>query len=67
MRSRTFLALVIAALLGPAGCRSSAPEKAKNAGRAGPPAVPVTVAPVTRRDVPIYLTGLGSLEAYNNV
>ena len=70
MRSRTFLALVIAALLGPAGCRSSAPEKAKNAGRGGagpPPAVPVAVATVTRQDVPIFLTGLGSVQAYNTV
>src|SRR6266480_6068590 len=69
MKSRTFLVLVIASLLGPAGCRSSAPEKAKNAGRggAGPPAVPVTVATVTRQDVPIFLTGLGSVQAYNTV
>ena len=69
MRSRTFLALMIAALLGPVGCRSSAPEKAKNAGRAGagPPPVPVMVATVTRQDVPIFLTGLGSVQAYNTV
>ena len=66
MRSRTFLALGMAALLGIAGCRSAAPEKAKNPGRT-PPAVPVTVATVTRRDVPIYLTGLGSVQAYNTV
>jgi membrane fusion protein, multidrug efflux system len=31
---------------------------------AGPPAVPVTVAPVTRSDVPIVLRGLGTVQAY---
>src|SRR6266540_2331578 len=69
MRSRTFLALMIASLLGPAGCRSSAPEKSNNAVRAWacPPPVPVTVATATRQDVPIFLTGLGSVQAYNTV
>src|SRR5215467_11021480 len=30
-------------------------------------AVPVSVAPVQRQDVPIYLTGLGTVQAYNSV
>src|SRR5260221_4666747 len=29
--------------------------------------VPVSAAPVQRRDVPIYLTGLGTVQAYNSV
>jgi len=32
-----------------------------------PPAVPVQIAPVARRDVPIYLQGLGTIQAYNTV
>ena len=31
------------------------------------PAIPVSVATVARRDVPIYLTGLGSVQAFNTV
>jgi multidrug efflux system membrane fusion protein len=30
---------------------------------AAPPAIPVTVAPATKRDLPIYLTGLGAVQA----
>jgi len=32
-----------------------------------PPPIPVEVAPVTRADVPIYLTGLGTVQAFNTV
>jgi membrane fusion protein, multidrug efflux system len=35
--------------------------------RQGTPPVPVSAAPVQRRDVPIYLTGLGTVQAYNSV
>jgi multidrug efflux system membrane fusion protein len=31
------------------------------------PAVPVSAAPAQRQDVPIYLTGLGTVQAYNSV
>jgi membrane fusion protein, multidrug efflux system len=31
------------------------------------PPVPVSAAPVQRQDVPIYLTGLGTVQAYNSV
>lgn len=34
---------------------------------AGGPVVPVTTAPVTRQDVPVILTGLGSVQAYETV
>ena len=33
----------------------------------GPQAVPVAVAKAERRDLPVYLTGLGSVEAFNTV
>jgi multidrug efflux system membrane fusion protein len=31
------------------------------------PAVPVSVAPASRADVPVFLTGLGAVQAYNSV
>src|SRR5712671_4697420 len=46
--------------LGPArGARDATP--------APPPAVPAQVATATRRDVPLYLTGLGTVQAFNTV
>ena len=33
----------------------------------GPPLVPVSIARATRQDVPIYLKGLGSIQAFNGV
>jgi multidrug efflux system membrane fusion protein len=38
-------------------------EPAKAARSSGPAPIPVTVAAVTKRDLPIYLTGLGSAQA----
>ena len=35
--------------------------------QSGPPLVPVSIARVTRQDVPIYLKGLGSVQAFNAV
>lgn len=34
---------------------------------AAPPAVPVTAAIATAKDMPVYVRGLGSVQAYNNV
>jgi membrane fusion protein, multidrug efflux system len=34
---------------------------------AAPPAVPVTAAPVNTQDVPVYLRGLGTVQAFNTV
>jgi len=46
--------------LGPArGARDATP--------APPPAVPAQVATATRRDLPLYLTGLGTVQAFNTV
>jgi membrane fusion protein, multidrug efflux system len=47
---------------------------ASNAQRSAPPqtdsmsqAVPATIAKATRRDVPVFLTGVGTVQAYNDV
>ena len=41
---------------GPSRARASAPQT-----------IPVTVAPVQKQDLPVYLSGLGSIEAYYTV
>src|SRR5271165_3218410 len=56
------IALLICGVL--AGC-SRADKNAKAGGP--PPAVPVGVATVQERDFPVYLTGLGSVLAFNTV
>ena len=56
------IALLVCAAL--AGCS----REQKNAKASGPPpAVPVGVATVQQRDFPVYLTGLGSVQAFNTV
>ncbi len=61
-----FVATVVAAALGAArqfgwySSQASAP-------RAAPPAVPVRAAAVKRQDVPIALSGLGTVQAFNSV
>ncbi len=48
--------------------RSSIPFQAQSgAPRPAAQPVPVSVAPAQRQDVPIYLTGLGTVQAYNSV
>ncbi len=65
------LALVLLALGVFFGVRSLRQKQAENtqAARAGSNdrAIPVGVAPVQRRDMPVYLTGLGSVQAFNTV
>ena len=39
----------------------------KSAARTGPPAVPVVAGRVVQKDVPIYLDGLGTVQAFNTV
>src|ERR1700704_5272274 len=60
--------LVAAGALGGVGAavwhRSSAPAPTQ---ASGPPPVPVVAAKVTGHDVPIYLRGVGTVIAYNNV
>lgn len=45
----------------------AAAEIAAAAASAPSPAIPVSVATAQRRDVPIYLTGLGTVQAFNTV
>jgi membrane fusion protein, multidrug efflux system len=58
------MALVLAALL--VACSGSAPGPSPARANASP-TLPVTVAPVLRQDLPIYLSGLGSVSAYYTV
>lgn len=58
--------LAICAVL--AGCSSSSSNQAKGAKAGGtPPAIPVGVATVKQGDFDVYLTGLGSVQAFNTV
>lgn len=50
---------------GEAGATAGAGGKGRRGGEDGP--VPVTTAPVARQDVPIYLDGLGTVQAFNTV
>jgi multidrug efflux system membrane fusion protein len=47
------------------GCSSSADSKQQKAQAAAPRVVSVAVAKVQQQDVPVYLTGLGSVTAFN--
>ena len=46
-------------------CTTSADSKQQRAQAAGPRAVSVATAPVQRQDVPVYLSGLGAVTAFN--
>ena len=62
------LAMVVAVSGGYLGWRYRAAPDAAAAPVAAPqPAIPVTIAAAERRDVPIYLTGLGTVQAFNTV
>ncbi|MGH9494693.1 MAG: MdtA/MuxA family multidrug efflux RND transporter periplasmic adaptor subunit [Candidatus Sulfotelmatobacter sp.] len=54
----------LAALASLVGCSSAASPK-QNAHAAAPRSVSVAVAPVQKQDVPVYLSGLGSVTAFN--
>jgi multidrug efflux system membrane fusion protein len=47
------------------GCSGAADSKLQKAQAAGSPVVSVAVAPVQKQDVPVYLTGLGAVTAFN--
>ena len=47
------------------GCSSSADSKQQKAQAAGPRSVSVATAPVLKQDVPVYLSGLGAVTAFN--
>src|SRR5579859_5788677 len=48
-------------------CNSADPSNSKQALAATTRAVPVAVASVVEQDMPVYLTGLGSVTAFNTV
>jgi multidrug efflux system membrane fusion protein len=50
----------------PGGAQAGQAKAQDKAGEQGPP-VPVTVVPVARQDVPVYLTALGTVQALNTV
>jgi membrane fusion protein, multidrug efflux system len=47
------------------GCTSNADSKQQKAQAAAPRAISVATAPVQRQDVPVYLSGLGAVTAFN--
>ena len=58
------LAILIAAWGGYVGWQHRATAKIAAAAASAPsPAIPVSIATAERRDVPIYLTGLGTVQA----
>ncbi|HEY2540602.1 MAG TPA: efflux RND transporter periplasmic adaptor subunit [Stellaceae bacterium] len=62
------LAILIAAWGGYVGWQHRATAKIAAAAASAPsPAIPVSIATAERRDVPIYLTGLGTVQAFNTV
>lgn len=62
------LALFLLICAGLVNCGKANPRaNASRRGFQGPQTVPVSVATVERRDLPVYLTGLGSVTAFNTV
>jgi membrane fusion protein, multidrug efflux system len=71
LKRRGIIALAIAVLICAALAACQKGNSASNArggrGAGGPQTVPVGVATVKERDFPVYLTGLGSVQAFNTV
>jgi len=64
--SRAAVCFVLAALCTFfSACTSGADSKQQKAQAAGPRPVSVAVAPVLKQDVPVYLSGLGAVTAFN--
>lgn len=65
----TFLCCILSALATVVciGCSSNSGSRPTSARAAGPQTIPVGVATTEKRDFPVYLTGLGSVTAYNTV
>src|SRR5262249_16319505 len=66
LNSCVFLCLTVIFLGSLWGCGSTRTRSAQ-AASAGPPAIPVTVAAAQKRDFPVYLSGLGNVQASNTV
>jgi multidrug efflux system membrane fusion protein len=63
--SRRLATLAVAVVVALAGWRLIAGRGSGN--DAAPPPPPVTAAPAQQRDVPLFLTGVGTVQAYNTV
>lgn len=59
------LSLLVGISLFLSACNNAASKSAQAS--AGPPPIPVAVATTQQRDFPVYLSGLGSVQAYNTV
>lgn len=73
-KSRTIGWIVLIAVIGGAGYyawhrHQDNVQKAENAQKAAAlkPAIPVSISPVEQTDFPVYLTGLGTVQAFNTV
>src|SRR5262252_9414754 len=62
-RMLVYCAVIIAAGSTGAWYLRQGPERVRAARSSTPAAIPVTIATATKRDLPIYLTGLGSVQA----
>jgi len=62
-----FLIIAAVALAGYFGWQKLHGPGANQTAQQGPPAVPVSVAPVQKTDFPVYLTGLGTVQGFNTV
>src|SRR6202007_2966899 len=68
MKSKVIIPVLLTAVLAAGGlyfAHSQALEKASAATSAAPPPVPIVGGTVAQHDVPIYLTGVGTVIAYN--
>jgi membrane fusion protein, multidrug efflux system len=67
MRPRTIAVIGLLALAGAAGLAWHLRRDAAAAATTSDPAVPVVAGAVQSQDVPIYLTGIGTVQAFNTV
>lgn len=61
--------LVVSVVVGGAAFAALSHQKgqALSADTSAAPAIPVSATPASRRDLPVYLTGIGAVQAYNTV
>src|SRR5215469_12513778 len=69
-RARTSVRVAVACILASAfaglvGCSGANSKQQRAQASSGPRAVSVAVAPVLKQDVPVYLSGLGTVTAFN--
>jgi multidrug efflux system membrane fusion protein len=67
IRTRYWVGVPVVLALGAAGIFYQTSQQAGSAKAAATPAIPVTTTEVRRQDVAVYLTGLGSVTAFNRV